>query len=102
MSVTRKGVTDALFDGYRLRPAAEFTHEYRNSREGEKTREKLGLRKPNPPTPQAPTPPAIEDADARRQDEGDRLRRRRGRAAAVLTDGNAGTPMTASKTLLGA
>lgn len=102
MSVTRKGVTDALFDGYRVRPAAEFTHEYRNSREGEKSREKLGIRKPNPATPQAPTPPAIEDTEARRQDESDRIRMRRGRAAAILSDRSAGTPMTASKTLLGA
>ena len=55
-----------------------------------------------PPVPNVPPPPTIEDAQGRAQDEGGRLRRRKGRAASVLTSGNAGSPMTASKTLLGA
>lgn len=52
-----------------------------------------------PTAPDAPPPPVIEDTEARRQDEADRLRRRRGRASAVVNDGS--TPMTASKVLLG-
>ncbi len=55
----------------------------------------------NPGAPTAPPPPIIEDTEGRQQDTADMLRRRRGRAASVLTDGNAGVPMTASKTLLG-
>lgn len=54
-----------------------------------------------PAAPGAPPPPIIEDVAGREQDTMDMLRRRRGRAASVLTDGNAGVPMTASKTLLG-
>lgn len=56
---------------------------------------------PKAATPNPPPPPVIEDTEARQQDEADRLRSRRGRAAAVLTRGNAGVPMTAAKTLLG-
>lgn len=58
---------------------------------------------PDIPTPEAPVkPPTIDDA-ARRQDEEDRTRRRRrGRAASLLTGPEgAGTPITATKTLLG-
>ena len=51
--------------------------------------------------PTAPPPPVIENADAARQDEADRIRMRRGRASSILTGGNAGVPMTASKVLLG-
>jgi hypothetical protein len=59
--------------------------------------------KPDIPDPAAPgPPPTIEDVDARRQDEADRLRRRRGRASAILTSGSTDVPLTASKTLLGA
>lgn len=47
-------------------------------------------------------PPVIEDTAGREQDTADALRRRKGRAAAVLSGGDAGVPMTASKTLLGA
>lgn len=54
-----------------------------------------------PTPPNAPPPPVIEDTEGRQQDEADRLRRRRGRAAADMTRGNAGVPMTAAKALLG-
>lgn len=49
----------------------------------------------------APAPPVIEDTSATQQQYADQLRQRKGRAAAVLTGGNAGTPTTAAKTLLG-
>lgn len=57
---------------------------------------------PDIPQPEAPSkPPTIDDA-AKRQAEQDRLRRRRGRAASILTGPQgAGTPSTATKTLLG-
>lgn len=50
----------------------------------------------------APTPPVIEDTQATQQDYQDALRRRRGRAASILTNpANAEAPQTASKVLLG-
>ena len=50
----------------------------------------------------APAPPTIEDTDATQQDYQDMLRKRQGRAAAILTGPNgAGAPTTATKTLLG-
>lgn len=57
---------------------------------------------PNVPVPKTPPPPVIEDTEAKQQDEADRLRMRKGRAAANLTQGAAGVPMTAAKVLLGA
>lgn len=55
-----------------------------------------------PPAIEAPRPPTIDDAAKRREEE-DRARRRRGRAATILTGPQgAGTPTTATKTLLGA
>lgn len=65
---------------------------------GERMREKAGLRQP-PQAIDAPPPPTIEDAESSREAESARLRRRRGRAAAVVNDGS--VPMTAAKTLLG-
>lgn len=67
---------------------------------GEKVHNRLGI-STNKPTLPTPAPPILEDVAGREQDTADMLRRRRGRAASVLTDGNAGVPMTASKTLLG-
>lgn len=55
-----------------------------------------------PKTPAAiplPPPPVIEDTSAKEQEAYDALRRRRGRAAAILSQGPA--PTTAAKTLLG-
>lgn len=49
----------------------------------------------------APPPPVIEDTAAKQQEYGDMLRRRKGRASAILTSGNSPAPVTASKTLLG-
>jgi hypothetical protein len=46
-----------------------------------------------------PPPPTIEDTSAKEQEAYDALRRRRGRAAAIVNQGPA--PMTAAKTLLG-
>lgn len=58
------------------------------------------VRGPKPPQAiDAPPPPTIEDAESSREAESARLRRRRGRAAAVVNDGS--VPMTAAKTLLG-
>lgn len=49
-----------------------------------------------------PAPPVIEDTSAAQQQTADMLRMRKGRASAILTPaGGVGTPMTASKTLLG-
>lgn len=46
-----------------------------------------------------PPPPVIEDTAAKQQEAYDALRRRKGRAASILSDG--ATPQTATKTLLG-
>jgi hypothetical protein len=49
-----------------------------------------------------PPPPVIEDTAATQQQYQDQLRKRNGRASAILTGPSGpGTPMTASKTLLG-
>ena len=68
---------------------------------GEKVHNRLGI-STNKPAPTTPPPPTIEDTEGAQQDEADRLRRRKGRAAAVLTQGQAGVPQTAGKVLLGA
>lgn len=65
---------------------------------GKKIREGLGLRQ-KAVVPDIPTGPSIEDTAAASQDEADRIRRRQGRAAAILNNGS--TPTTASKYLLG-
>lgn len=67
---------------------------------GQMVRKKLGISK-DPEAVDAPPPPIIEDTEARQQDTADMLRKRKGRAAAMLTGGNAGAPQTASRTLLG-
>ena len=55
---------------------------------------------PFPELPEIPRPPSIDDA-AKRQEQ-TRLRRRRGRASQILTGPQgAGTPITATKVLLG-
>jgi hypothetical protein len=53
---------------------------------------------------QPPPPPVIEDTEAAQQEYADMLRRRRGRASAILSDTPRGqqAPQTASKVLLGA
>lgn len=66
-----------------------------------KIRRKAGINAPDPALPYTPPPPTIEDTEGAQQDEADRLRRRRGRAASVLTQGQAGVPQTAGKVLLG-
>lgn len=54
-----------------------------------------------PPLAAPPSPPSIDDATVARENE-DAARRRRGRAATILTGPKgAGTPTTATKTLLG-
>jgi len=57
--------------------------------------------RPAPVTP--PPPPVIEDTAATAQEYQDQLRRRKGRAASILTDRTPGAmqPQTAAKTLLG-
>lgn len=55
-----------------------------------------------PKTQEAPPPPTIEDTAGTAQDQADMLRRRRGRASAILTDrANQQAPTTAGKALLG-
>lgn len=50
----------------------------------------------------APAPPVLADTSATQQQYQDMLAKRQGRASAILTGpGGPGTPMTASKTLLG-
>lgn len=62
----------------------------------------MSFLQPKQTNPPAPAPPVIEDTAATQQQTADKLRMRKGRAAAILTPaGGAGTPMTASKTLLG-
>ncbi len=62
----------------------------------------MGFFRPKmPDAPPPPPPPVIEDTAAQKQQYEDQLRARRGRASSILTQGNAGTPQTASKTLLG-
>jgi hypothetical protein len=58
----------------------------------------------SPKPVKAPPPPVIEDTEAVQQDYADMLRRRRGRAASILSDTPKGqqAPQTASKVLLGA
>lgn len=60
----------------------------------------FGMNKPK--TANIPPPPVIEDTAGREQDTADALRRRKGRAASILSGGDAGVPLTAGKTLLGA
>lgn len=63
----------------------------------------MGFLRPKTPSVQAPPPPVVEDTDATKQDYADSLRRRRGRAASILTTkAEASQPVnTAAKTLLG-
>lgn len=50
----------------------------------------------------APAPPTLTDTSGAQQDYQDMLRKRQGRAAAILTGPQgAGAPQTATKTLLG-
>lgn len=54
----------------------------------------------SPKTSAAPPPPTVEDTAATQQDYADQLRRRQGRASAILTQ--SGPPaQTAAKQLLG-
>jgi hypothetical protein len=57
------------------------------------------LRPKAPAMQPLPPPPVIEDTSAKEQEAYDALRRRRGRAASIVSQGPA--PMTAAKTLLG-
>ncbi len=61
----------------------------------------MGFLRPKVKTPEPPAPPVIEDTEAARQDYQDSLRKRRGRAASILTRRDAPAPQTAAKTLLG-
>lgn len=61
----------------------------------------MSFLQPKQSNPPAPAPPVIEDTAATQQQAADRLRMRQGRASAILTQGNPGTPQTAAKTLLG-
>jgi hypothetical protein len=61
----------------------------------------MGFMRPKVSSAPAPPPPTIEDTAGAQQDYQDALRRRRGRAASILTDRNQAAPQTASKQLLG-
>jgi hypothetical protein len=58
------------------------------------------LRPKAPAMQPLPPPPVIEDTSAKEQEAYDALRRRRGRAAAIL-HGDGPQPVTAAKSLLG-
>lgn len=60
----------------------------------------MSFLRPKVPTQAAPPPPVIEDTAAIAQEQADMLRRRRGRASAILSERGA-TPQTAAKSLLG-
>lgn len=89
--------SDFFHDGNLLKP--RFNPEDRHNRIDQTFRKDIGKKRDGPA--KAGPPPVIEDAEGARQDTADMLRRRKGRAASILTSGNAGAPMTASKTLLG-
>lgn len=61
----------------------------------------MSFLQPKVTNPPAPAPPVLEDTAATQQQYADQLAQRKGRASAILTQGNPGTPQTASKTLLG-
>ena len=56
---------------------------------------------PKVKTMPAPPPPVIEDTAGKEQEQADMLRRRRGRAASILSDRTGALPVTAAKQLLG-
>ena len=60
----------------------------------------MSFMRPKTPNIPVPPPPVIEDTAAIAQEQADMLRRRRGRASAILSERGAGVT-TASKTLLG-
>lgn len=62
---------------------------------------RMSFLQPKQASTPAPAPPVLEDTAATQQQYQDKLRMRNGRASAILTGGNPGTPQTASKTLLG-
>lgn len=61
----------------------------------------MGFMRPKITQAPVPAPPTIEDTAGAQQDYQDALRRRRGRAASILTDRNQAPPQTAAKQLLG-
>jgi len=61
----------------------------------------MSFLRPKVSTAPAPPPPTVEDTDGAQQDYQDQLRRRKGRAASVLTERDQPAPQTASKQLLG-
>lgn len=61
----------------------------------------MGFLRPKVPTPTPAPPPVVEDTEGVKQDYQDQLRRRRGRAASLLTQPGAQPVQTAAKTLLG-
>ncbi len=60
---------------------------------------------PPPPPPPVLTPPVVEDAGLKAEQDADAMRRRRGSAANILSQGTSmgttGAPMTGAKTLTG-
>lgn len=61
----------------------------------------MGFLRPKVTTQAPPPPPVIEDTQAVQQDYADKLKRRRGRAASILSTPQASPVQTAAKTLLG-
>lgn len=62
----------------------------------------MSFLQPKVSTSPPPAPPTIDDTAGTQQDYSDMLLRRQGRASAILTPASGpGTPLTASKTLLG-
>ncbi|MEY2656234.1 MAG: hypothetical protein RLZZ524_3262, partial [Pseudomonadota bacterium] len=81
-----------------------FSDKRKTSPDGSRTIAAMSFMRPKTPAlPAAPPPPVVEDTAAKAQDYQDALRRRRGRAASILTDrtGGMAAPQTAAKALLG-
>jgi hypothetical protein len=61
----------------------------------------MSFNRPSTPVTQPEAPPVVEDTEAKAQDYASMLRKRKGRAAAILTERAAPAAETAAKTLLG-
>jgi len=61
----------------------------------------MSFSRPSTPATQPEPPPVVEDTEGGAQDYKDMLRKRRGRAASVLTKSEQPAADTAAKTLLG-
>lgn len=61
----------------------------------------MSFSRPSTPVQQPEPPPVVEDTEGAAQDYGDMLKKRRGRAASILTKSAQPAAETVAKTLLG-